>query len=139
MPLLYPCRLCGCSCALCNLLDLECDQIDVVTAFLNGELDKEIYMEVKAAFRDPNRPDLVCRILKALYGLKQAPLQWYVKIHLFLTKVLNFISSADEPCVYVFYNGHLLLIIILYVDDLLIAGNSRKEIMRVKRELMNYS
>ena len=111
--------------------------MDVVTAFLNGELDEEIFMEVPAGFRDPNRPNLVCRLLKALYGLKQAPRQWYAKIHRFLTNVLNFISSsAYEPCLYVFYDGHLLLIIILYVDDLLIAGNSRKEISRVKGELM---
>ena len=91
--------------------------MDVVNAFLNGELDEEtkIFMEVPAGFRNPNRPNLACRLLKAVYGLKQAPRQWYAKIHLFLTKVLNFISSAYEPCLYVFYNDHLLLIIILYV------------------------
>ena len=58
-----------------NLLNLECDQMDAVTAFLNGELDEEIFMEVPAVFCDPNRPNLVCRLLKALYGLKQAPRQ----------------------------------------------------------------
>ena len=128
---------------LVNLLDLECDQMDVVTAFLNGDLDEEIFMEVPAAgFHDPNRPNLVWRLLKALYGLKQAPRQWYAKIHRSpkstFTNALNFISSAYEPCLYVFYDGHLLLllIIILYVDDLLIAGNSRKEICRVKGEVM---
>ena len=45
-------------------------------------------------------------------------------------------SSAYEPCLYVFYDGPLLLLIILYVEDLLIAGNNQKEIRRVKRELM---
>ena len=121
---------------LVNLLDLECDQVDVVTAFLNGDLDEEIFMEVPAGFRDPNRPNLVCRLLKALYGLKQAPRQWYAKIHRFLTGILKFISSAYEPCLYIFSTGHILLIIVLYVDDLLIAGNDRKEILRVKKELM---
>ena len=71
---------------LVNLLNLECDQMDVVdVAFLNGELDEEIFMEVPAGFRDPNRPNLVCRLLKALYGLKQAPRQWYAKMHRFVT------------------------------------------------------
>ena len=121
---------------LVNLLDLECDQMDVVTAFLNGDLDEEIFMEVPAGFRDPSRPNLVCRLLKALYGLKQAPRQWYAKIHRFLTSILKFISSAYEPCLYIFSTGQILLIIILYVDDLLIAGNDRKEILRVKKELM---
>ena len=64
---------------LVNLLDMECDQMDVVTAFLNGELDEEIFMEMPAGYRDPNPPNVVCRLLKALYGLKQAPRQWYAK------------------------------------------------------------
>ena len=47
---------------LANLLDLECDQMDVVNAFLNGELEEEtkIFMEVPAGFRNPNRPNLAC-------------------------------------------------------------------------------
>ena len=44
--------------------------MDVATAFLNGELDEKLFMEVPAGFRDPNRPNLVCRLLKALYALK---------------------------------------------------------------------
>ena len=56
-------------------LDLELFQMDVVTAFLNGDLDEDIYMEVPAGFKDPRRPELVCKLLKALYGLKQAPRQ----------------------------------------------------------------
>ena len=46
--------------------------MDVVTAFLNGELDEDIYMEVPSGFKDPKRPHLVCKLQKALYGLKQA-------------------------------------------------------------------
>ena len=72
---------------LVNLLNLECGQVDVVTVFLNGEIDREIFMEVPAGFRDPNRPNLVCRLLKALYVLKQAPRQWYAKIHRKLHKL----------------------------------------------------
>eukprot|EP00171_Calliarthron_tuberculosum_P012426 IDg12426t1 len=52
--------------------DLHCDQMDVVTAFLNGDLNEEVYMEVPSGFRDPKRPNLVCRLLKAIYCLKQA-------------------------------------------------------------------
>ena len=62
MPLSYPCLLCNYLC-LVNLLDLECDQMDVVTAFLNGDLDEEIFIEVPAVSRDPNRPNLVACLL----------------------------------------------------------------------------
>ena len=53
--------------------DLELDQRDVVTAFLYGDLDEDIFMEVAEELGDSKRPDLVCKLLKSLYGLKQAP------------------------------------------------------------------
>lgn len=58
--------------------DLDCDQMDISTAFLNGDLDEGmyIYLEVPDVFRHSSRPNLVCKILNPLYGLKQAPRQW---------------------------------------------------------------
>lgn len=82
------------------VMDLETGQMDVVTAFLNGDLDEDIYMEVPDGFKDPKRPDLVCKLRKALYGLKQAPRQWYAKIHEFLVNDLGFASSPNDPCMY---------------------------------------
>ena len=121
---------------LVNLFDLECDQMDVVTAFLNGDLEEEIYMEVPAGFRDPNKPNLVCRLLKALYGLKQAPKQWHAKIHDYLTNDLGFISCPYEPCLYVRHTDNGIIILILYVDDLLIAGSDTATLDSIKAELM---
>lgn len=95
-------------------------------------------MEVPAGFRDPHRPNLVCRLLKALYGLKQAPRRWYAKIHEFLTKVLKFENCPYELCLYTFRQGPVFLCIILYVDDLLIAGNNGAESLRVKKELSSH-
>ncbi len=59
---------------------LELHQMDVVTAFLHGDIDKDIYMEVPAGLKDPSRSDLVCKLRKALYGLKQALRLWHAKI-----------------------------------------------------------
>nr|GEW49645.1 retrovirus-related Pol polyprotein from transposon TNT 1-94 [Tanacetum cinerariifolium] len=56
-------------------LDLEVEKIDVKTAFLHGDLDKEIYMEQPEGFQVKGKEDYVCRLQKSLYGLKQAPRQ----------------------------------------------------------------
>ena len=63
--------------ALVAIMKFELDQMDVVTAFLYGDLDEDIYMEVPEELRDARRPELVCKLLKSLYGLMQAPRQWY--------------------------------------------------------------
>ncbi|GKA51739.1 retrovirus-related pol polyprotein from transposon TNT 1-94 [Tanacetum coccineum] len=60
-------------------LDLEVEQMDVKTAFLHGDLDKEIYMEQLEGFQVKGKEDYMCRLQKSLYGLKQAPRQWYKK------------------------------------------------------------
>ncbi len=90
--------------------DLELHQMDVVTAFLHGDLDKNIYMEVPGGFKDPSRPNLVCKLLKALYGLKQAPRLWHAKIDAFLIGELEFISSPNDPCLYVKHTAKALMI-----------------------------
>ncbi|GJW11240.1 reverse transcriptase [Tanacetum coccineum] len=53
--------------------------MDVKTAFLHGDLDKEIYMEQPKGFQVKWKEGYVCRLQKSLYGLKQAPRQWYKK------------------------------------------------------------
>ncbi|GJS33328.1 retrovirus-related pol polyprotein from transposon TNT 1-94 [Tanacetum coccineum] len=62
---------------LAATLDLEVEQMDVKTAFLHGDLDKEIYMEQPEGFQVKEKEGYVCRLQKSLYGLKQAPRQWF--------------------------------------------------------------
>lgn len=54
-------------------------------------------MEAPDEFRDPTKPNMVCKLLKALYGLKQAPCQWYAKINDFLVKPMGFTYCEYEP------------------------------------------
>eukprot|EP00171_Calliarthron_tuberculosum_P000752 IDg752t1 len=116
------------------VMDLETGQMDVVTAFLNGDLDIDIFMETPDGFKDPKRPDLVCKLRKALYGLKQAPRQWYAKIHSFLVDELGFKSSPNDPCMYSRHSSSSIMLIALYVDDMLIAANSSASIKKIKEE-----
>ena len=124
--------------ALVAYNDLDCDQMDVVTAFLHGDLDEDIYMEVPPGFKSEKLSGKVCKLLKSLYGLKQAPRQWYAKIHTYLLS-LSLKSSRNDPCLYVRHKGSSLTVVALYVDDLLIAGSDRSEIDQLKGELKSDS
>ncbi len=80
-------------------------------------------MDVPSGFKNPSRSDLVCKLRKALYGLKQAPRLWHAKIDAFLIGELRFVSSPNDPCLYVRHSAQSIMLIALYVDDLLLAGN----------------
>ncbi len=123
--------------ALAAPLDLECEQMDFTTAFLNGDIDETIYMQIPEELRTARNVGMVCKLSKAIYGLKQAPRQWYAKIHTYLTTVMEFTESANDPCLYVRHHPSTILFIALYVDDLLIIGNSKPEIDHLKDSLGN--
>ena len=57
--------------------NLHLEQMDVKTAFLHGDLDKEINMQQPEGFVVPGKEHMVCKLTRSLYGLKQAPRQWY--------------------------------------------------------------
>ena len=121
-----------CFLAFVTQMNLHCDQMDVVTAFLNGDLEETIYMELPSGFTNRNTTGKVCHLHKAIYGLKQAPRQWYAKMNCFLIDELNFASCPDEPCLYYLHEPDCTVLVILYVDDLLIAGSSRSALDTLK-------
>ena len=110
--------------AIANELDLEIHQMDVKTAFLNGDLDAEIYMKQPDGFvKDPSK---VCKLNKSIYGLKQSARLWNVTIDSYL-KSHGYKASIADPCIYtksVKVNDKTSLIIIaVYVDDFTLASN----------------
>jgi len=103
--------------ALAAYLGLECEQIDVKSAFPNAPIEEEIYMEQPHGFTSD--PALVCKLNKALYGLKQSARQWY-RFLASLLKQLGFTPISSDQSV--FYNAKTEVIVASHIDDLLIFG-----------------
>ena len=72
--------------AIASHLNFKLYEMDVKSAFLNGMLQKEVYMEQPKRFIDPHRPNDVYKLKRALYGLKQAPRAWYDRLTAYLTE-----------------------------------------------------
>ena len=117
--------------AIAAIHNLEIHQMDVKTAFLNGDLDEEIYMEQPEGFIVPGQEKKVCRLVKSLYGLKQAPIQWHEKFDSVMMTNGFKINECDK-CVYVKNTEHGFVIICLYVDDILIMDSNNEVIKTTK-------
>ena len=119
--------------AIVNMYDLELEQMDVKTAFLHGELEETIYMQQPEGFVEDNSK--VCLLKKSLYGLKQSPRQWYRRFDDFLLKT-GFVRSNYDSCVYMMKKDEkVILYLLLYVDDILIASSDKHEIQQLKVKL----
>lgn len=84
--------------------DLHLEQLDVKTAFLNGTLDEEIYMEHPEGYEVKGKEEMVCLLRKSLYGLKQSPRQSNKRFDGFM-KEQGFRQSPYDQCVYLFQVG----------------------------------
>jgi hypothetical protein len=109
--------------ALVCAFDLECHQIDFKNAFINANMDDEIYTACPPGYSKPGK---VWKLLKALYGLRKSPRLWFDELVSFL-KGLGFHHCPDEPCILI--NNDTGLILFLYVDDLLVIA---------RRDCMNH-
>jgi len=96
--------------------------MDVKSAFLNGDLEEEVYIEPPDGFILGNDPNLVCRLKKALYGLKQAPRVWYYCLDKYLHQQGFSKGSADRN-LYINIENEKLLILVVYVDDIIFGSN----------------
>ena len=121
--------------SLASTHDLEVEQMDVKTAFLNGNLEEEIYMKQPDGFHVEGKEDYVCRLRKSLYGLKQAPRQWYKKFESIMCKQ-GYRKTTSDHYVFVrnFYDDDF-IIMLLYVYDMLIVGKNVSMIDRLKKQL----
>jgi hypothetical protein len=98
--------------------------MDVKTTFLNGEIEKEVYIKQLEGFIVHNEISHVCRLKKTLYVLKKAPHAWYEKMDGFLMS-LGFNKSVFDTKLYYHIDGNECLILVLYVDGLFLIGSER--------------
>ncbi|GJY29413.1 retrovirus-related pol polyprotein from transposon TNT 1-94 [Tanacetum coccineum] len=98
-------------------------QMDVKTAFLNGELKEEVYVSQPEGFVDQDNPSHVYKLKKALYGLKQAPRAWYDMLSSFLLSQY-FYKGAVDPTLFTQEAGNDLLLIQISIDDIIFASTN---------------
>jgi hypothetical protein len=128
--------------AIAAQYNLIVHQLDFVTAYLNGDIDEEIYMELPEGINEIGEEvvfkNKVCLLKKALYGLKQSGRQWYKKLDENLQK-LNLRPLSTDKCIYMRKtrrgNEENMVLIAVYVDDIIIASNSMEEINNLKENL----
>lgn len=110
--------------------------LDVKTAFLNGDLRDEVFMEQPEGSHVPRQETKVYKLTRALYELCQAPRAWYEKIDTYLQSQGLYRNDADYN-LYFLRNGTKIVVLILYVDDLLITSNDSEKMAWLKDQLQN--
>ncbi|GJY82599.1 ribonuclease H-like domain-containing protein [Tanacetum coccineum] len=110
--------------------DWKLFQMDVNNAFLYGDLSEDVYMLPPPGFFDKD-DKRVCKLKRSLYGLKQAPRQWNHKLYETLIEA-GFKQSINDHSLYIKNDGGVSLYLLVYVDDLVITGNSESEIEKFK-------
>jgi len=113
--------------------NLVLGQLDVKTAFLNGILKEEIYMELPKGY--PTKPvGVVCKLIKSLYGFKQSPMKWNSSLDQYLLSI-GFKLTAADPCLYFRTIKKKFVLLAVYVDDIVVAASTKAIENAVKKEL----
>ncbi|KAL6205555.1 hypothetical protein ACLB2K_022813 [Fragaria x ananassa] len=121
--------------SLASIQGWHLHQLDMNNAFLNGDLHEEVYMKLPPGFGGKGETR-VCKLHKSLYGLKQASRQWFIKLSMAL-KAADFHQSWADYSLFVRTNGSKFTALLVYVDDVILAGNSLNYIIATKTFLSN--
>ena len=115
-------------------LDWPLHQLDVKNAFLNGELEEEVYMVFPPGVKNPREGE-VCKLRKALYGLKQSPRAWFDRFTKAVKQGGYYQCQTDHTLFVKHSPTGKISILIVYVDDIIITGDDVEEIKRLKDQL----
>lgn len=112
--------------------DLEIHQLDIKTAFLNGELEEDVWCEQPPGYESGE--GMACHLVKSLYGLKQAPRAWHLRLKAELEK-MGFAESCADPGLFIKNSGTPIYLLI-YVDDIALVCKDTSELQATKTKIM---
>ena len=114
----------------------DIQQMDINNGFLNGDLHEEVFMSQPDGFEDQAKPTYVCKLHKALYGLKRAPRAWFETLRGALF-TWGFHNSVSNTSLFYSHKHGRMLLLLVYVDDILIIGDSQADVQHVIDALHN--
>ena len=117
--------------------DLKVHHMDVKTAYLNAPIDTEIFMNQPPGYEQSldSEYKMVCKLNKSIYGLKQSGRNWNKLFHSFLVEK-GFRQSLHDACLYTFTENLLIAIILIWVDDILMAANTDTSLNTIKKNFV---
>ena len=127
--------------SICVLLSLATNfnqplhQLDVKNAFLNGELEEEVFMSLPPGFEEIFGQDKVCKLRKSLYGLKQSPRTWFECFGKAVKSYGYHHSQADYTMFYKHSKKGKIAILIVYVDDIILTGDDLEGLACLKEKM----
>jgi hypothetical protein len=127
---------------ICLLLAYACSknvkvyQMDIKSAFLNGELEEEVYIEQPEGFQFSENTDYVCKLKKALYGLKQALIAWYSRLDKYLQQA-GFRKGSANNNLYIKVSQGNILLTEVYVDDIIFGSDDDRLSQKFAKDMQS--
>ncbi|KAH9717291.1 retrovirus-related pol polyprotein from transposon RE1 [Citrus sinensis] len=121
--------------SLATNFDWSLHQLDIKNAFLNGDLEEEVYIEVPHGIESSHIKSKVCKLLKSLYGLKQSPRAWFGRFAKFVTKCGYKQCQSNHTLFVKFSTKKKIAVLIVYVDDIILTGDFEEELQFLKHRL----
>lgn len=112
-------------------LDWKLVQLDIKNAFLNGELNELVYMDIPSGYETIETKGKICKLKRSIYGLKQSPRAWFSKFTA-VVRSYGFKQDNSDHTLFVYLSGTSSVILIVYVDDIILTGNCNIEIDKAK-------
>jgi len=110
--------------------------MDVKTAFLNGNLEEDVYMDQSVGFAEEGKEHMMCKLKRSIYELKQASREWYLKFNDTIVS-FGFKENTVDQCIYLKVSDSKFIFLILYVDDILLTTNDLGQLSETERFLSN--